>query len=171
MMPWSQWPTVAIRECYFARDLEVLVIESNFALLKIYPGKWWFTYPFSFFVFLKTGPEPECAPQFFFISKGISNIFNNNIEGRSNCKRHFSLDSGLTSSWTLPETPRARSTSPDTVGTNPWATRQRPAKDDLCRPAQEWYRGSHYWWTWSTDEWSHCLEGNCEFSTAVEKVK
>ena len=95
MMPWSQWPTVAIRECYFARDLEVLVIESNFALLKIYPGKWWFTYPFSFFVFLKTGPEPECAPQCFFISKGISNIFNNNIEGRSNCKRHFSLDSGL----------------------------------------------------------------------------
>ena len=55
----------------------------------------WFPYPFSFFVFLKTGPEPECAPQCFFISKGISNIFNNNIEGRSNCKRHFSLDSGL----------------------------------------------------------------------------
>ena len=97
MMPWSQWPTVAIRECYFARDLEVLVIESNFALLKIYPGKWWFTYPFSFFVFLKTGPEPECAPQCFFISKGISNIFNNNIEGRSNCKRDIIRDPGLTS--------------------------------------------------------------------------
>ena len=33
---------------------------------------------------------------------------------------------------TLPEKPRARSTSSDTVGTNSLAKRQRSTKDDIC---------------------------------------
>ena len=43
----------------------------------------------------KTGPDAGCAPRFFFIAKDVSNIFSNNIEGRSNCKRDFVVDPAL----------------------------------------------------------------------------
>ena len=43
----------------------------------------------------KTGPDAGCAPRFFFIAKDVSNIFSNNIEGRSNCKRDLVVDTAL----------------------------------------------------------------------------
>ena len=43
----------------------------------------------------QTGPDCGCAPRFFFITKDVSNIFSNNIEGRLNCKREFVVDPAL----------------------------------------------------------------------------
>ena len=47
-------------------------------------------------ILYKTGPDCGCAPRFFFITKDVSNIFSNNIEGRLNCKREFVVDPALT---------------------------------------------------------------------------